>query len=486
MSAKSITKFVCVVATIAGAVSACSTIKTYSHPGAINDAKTLKSSADGIVYALPKRRIEFAIERKLTKASDVAKKLAGAKSALEAAKKAEANAKKAEAVAKAISENAAGSAKGEAERKYQLAKAASMAASDAKTKAATLVAAAESEAAAATLGPACVAPSYSYSVKLLPPEPDPRYVFRARHIHLIWRDDEATITTTPEGLLSSTKVTSTDRTGDILVEIAKTVSFFLGPTPTLEADGGPPAPDCPTRLTHPAFSIRTVFDPATFAAEAAVAGTGGADSLVDKFDAELTDQLGADVNEQLDGLNAPFRLFVEDGGGASALGVSLLPATGTDSNDGVEKDRSETEGVPGLLYRRALPYKISIYQAFQVNGATETAPVHTAIAFAPNEGPVGIVPYKAGSFVKTAYDVSFDNGMLTSWDANRPAELFAIWRLPLEIVDGVFEGLSKIIPFRIEQTTNENQLLELQAENIELEEKLKSLQKSSGAENPTE
>ena len=471
------------IAAIAMGESGCATIKTYSHPGAISNAETLSSVADGVVYALPKRQIEFSIERKLTKTGDVAKKLAGARTALATAATAETEAKKAEAKAKAIFENASQSIKDEAERKYRLAQAATATARATKSKAAALVAAAEGEAAAATLGPACVVPSYSYSIKLLPAEPDARYVFRARHIHRGWRDDEATVTTTPEGLLSSTKVTSTDRSGDILVEIAKTVSFFLGPTPALQADEGPPRPDCPTRTSHPAFSLRTVIDPATFETDARTAGTGGADNLADAFDADLRVQLGAEINEQLDGLNAPFRLFIDDGEGASPLDADLLTAATAGDEDDSD---AATKSIAGLLYRRALPYKVSLYQAFDVSGATETAPVHTAIAFAPNEGPVGVVPFNAGAFVKTVYDVKFDDGMLTSWDANRPAELYAAWRLPLEIVDGVFSGLSKLIPFRVQQTENENKLLELQAANIELDEKLKALQDGLGVDNPKE
>src|SRR5690606_3228619 len=61
-----------------------------------------------------------------------------------------------------------------------------------------------------------------------PPQPDPSRAFVAHLKHWEWRDDAVTIGTTSDGLLTTSEVTTTDRIGDILVEIAGTAGLFLG------------------------------------------------------------------------------------------------------------------------------------------------------------------------------------------------------------------------------------------------------------------
>lgn len=465
----------CAVLTAGSLASGCAGVKSFSHPREIADHETLSAEGRGVIYALPKRQVEFSLQRKITNAADVGKQLSGAHAKLAAAAETESKAKTAETAAKAVRDNADASVKAEAEKQWRLAEAAAAAATKEKEAAAELVAAAEEAAAVADLGPACVVPTYSYSLKLLPVEPDLRYVFRAKLAHRPWRDDELTIKTTANGLLSSAKLTATDRTGDILVEIAKTISFFLGgPVTPLPEDEGKRAP-CPTRLTHPPFSLKTVFDPSIFPGAVDDSKNDTYDLSGALEDDGLKTQLGAEVNRQLEALNAPFALFVDDGGKSSAKDLPLQSENLIAAREQSGEKQAE-KSLPGLIYRRPLPYKIELREAVPVDGTVALAPVHSSIVFVPNEGPIGLVPYKAGAFVKTVYDVSFEEGMLTSWDANRPAELYAVWRVPLQIVDGVFEGLSKLIPLRIDQAKNEGQLLELQAKNIELDQALRELQ----------
>ncbi len=57
-------------------------------------------------------------------------------------------------------------------------------------------------------------------------EPDTEHPFLLKLNHSPLRDDELKIKTTHSGFLTSTDVTSSDRTGDIAVEIAKVVAMF--------------------------------------------------------------------------------------------------------------------------------------------------------------------------------------------------------------------------------------------------------------------
>ena len=53
-----------------------------------------------------------------------------------------------------------------------------------------------------------------------------------------------------------------------------------------------------------------------------------------------------------------------------------------------------------------------------------------------------------GFMTKTKYSVAFKDGILTSYDANRPSELLEVARTPMRIVNGLFDGVSKIISLR--------------------------------------
>lgn len=88
---------------------------------------------------------------------------------------------------------------------------------------------------------------YSFKLELLESEPYSTAHFQASTKHWPWRDDEFTIMANEKGLLSSTKLTSTDRTADILVEIAKTISAIAMQGSSLETLGAKPTePECPT------------------------------------------------------------------------------------------------------------------------------------------------------------------------------------------------------------------------------------------------
>ncbi len=322
-------------------------------------------------------------------------------------------------------------------------------------------------------------PQYKFDLKLQAPEPDPAFALQADFRHMPWRDDDLKLSVTEDGLLSSSKTESTDQTGEILVQIAKTVAFFVSGTPsvpqTVQFLKGPDDKSRPTVFAKP-FVYKPIFDPTN-------------PPEIDDINVKL-------LTHHL----APYCLRV--------TGVASNK-TSSPHSVGIEKNR----GVPGLVYRSRLPYKVEIIEltdpdpiikdsaglpnelcGVQTRSLKDTNatmkpsghPIDSSIVLLPNKGPVGLIPFKAGSFVKTVHDVEFKNGLLTKWDTNKPSEILAIVRVPLDIVDGIFEGLSKLVPFQTKQVTNESDLLKAQAElfksQTELLEAQRSLEAASAAQ----
>lgn len=126
---------------------------------------------------------------------------------------------------------------------------------------------------------------------------------------------------------------------------------------------------------------------------------------------------------------------------------------------------------PGLLYRRVLPYVISITQKY----ADEPIPIQSALVMLPNEGPVSVVPYTAGPFVKTVHDVEFKDGLLTKWDANKPSESLAVVRLPVELAKASVSVLTEVFKLRVDLTNQKTSLLEAQKAQIEAADALRKL-----------
>lgn len=82
--------------------------------------------------------------------------------------------------------------------------------------------------------------NYFISMEIFPQplEPDSRYTFFLELNHSWLRDDDLKITTTSSGLLTKADVISTDRTGDIIVEIAKAIAMFGVGVPLPGGSGG--------------------------------------------------------------------------------------------------------------------------------------------------------------------------------------------------------------------------------------------------------
>ena len=109
------------------------------------------------------------------------------------------------------------------------------------------------------------------------------------------------------------------------------------------------------------------------------------------------------------------------------------------TDNGVQRAPAE-ERVGGLVYRRSRPYIFTFEQCADGDCAVRQA----AQALLPNEGSVAVLPYRNSAFAKTRYKVQFRDGELVGWDANRPAEVIEIIKIPLDLLQTVVS-----VPMRI-------------------------------------
>lgn len=322
---------------------------------------------------------------------------------------------------------------------------------------------------------------YLYDVKLelQPAAADTSQRFVANLTHSILRDDEQKFVVTQGGLLSSADVTATDRTGDILVEIAGAIGAFGGgPVGVIKAASFTEdnAQAVPCELTIK--TLRYQFDP----------------SAPEKIKA---------LNEVLKGGNWPFA--VEESGIATP---PLWPSSQTtffaagDDPDGSSgkatrclKDPIQNSirykrlcpPVDGLVYRTAIPVQLILWQCNGQTACQDSAglrsnlvkvatPVQSATFLLPQVGPISYVPMRSSAFVKTVDNVVFADGMLTSWTASRPSELLEVVRLPVKLLKSVISVPAEIIKLRVDYSSQTESLSAAYAKQLAAEQQLKKLQ----------
>ena len=443
--------------------NACALVETKMHPGSFNysevsEASPFEHDSSGFSYFLPKKRIKILATGTLILPKDFTEQLTKKKAALIEAEKNKAAAKekfeKDEAILKKLKDiNAGQEAINEATKNRDLSKREFMNAGDEETnknkELSELL-----DLMKGTNPPKCPVMKYSFKLELLESEPDPTAHFQASTKHWPWRDDEFTIMANEKGLLSSTKLISTDRTADILVEIAKTISAVAMPVPTKVMALMPKEePKCPP--TPESFVYENIFDP-TIAQD------------VDKINDHL---------ESLAQINSKgiFRVAV--------MGDNLSREVKSKESDKLYQPEFTLESnkdfaLRGLLYRRLLPYVISV----SMENSGEYIPIQSSLVMLPNKGPVSLLPYSAGPFVRTVYDVKFNDGILTQWDQNKPSEILAAVRIPIELLKAIISGPAEIIKLRFDLSNENKKLLDAQKAEIEAAKALQDLRDQINAQ----
>ncbi len=240
-------------------------------------------------------------------------------------------------------------------------------------------------------------------VDLQAPTADTKFGFRLNPNHSILRDDEHKLVLTPTGLLSTTSIVAVDRTADVVYELATFAGAIAKPVPA-----GP----------------RSLVEQCVGPPQDEFTGT------VDFADQDSVD----DLNRVLGCMGG--RLVTS--GHQSAFMRSKHPGAGAKFD--------------GIVYRNPGEVVVWVQKCNRPGGTCSgnegwltTQIMHVQL---PQAGAISFIPQHAGMFTKTTYSNVFKDGMLLEYNANRPSEVMHLAALPMRVVQGVFDGASKIISLR--------------------------------------
>lgn len=468
---------------VLGALALCSlTASTCATVTTKKVAYPVTADSAGVTYFLPKRLIRVVATREPVDLAALKKK---AKAAADAATEAEKASKDAETAHKDLVAIIVQLKVGT--RAYEEAVAArDLAAADFEGKKKKSAEAAKTSLdAAATVLRAEIGKAgclQTLKLELLPAQADMSYRLVAKHSHNWFRDDQAAVTVSNAGLLSSSKVTAADRTADVLVELAA-ASGGLGARGGRGDGEDKAAEEC---AKAPRQYV-TIFDPVS-----TLTAAGTSTKTID------------DVNSALAKAEFPFRIVPDLSGMVTDGETQAFKA----SADAAADFSQGAEGA--LFYRSPAPMMFLIQQAYtpqpastgtptpatredgeattegdsrtkQTTTGTGTAPtpiwqpVEAFVFLLPQAGPVSYIPLRSSMFAKTVDDVQFSDGVVTSWSTDRPSEALEVVRLPLRLVKSMLSARIEIVTLRASADAKDKTLLESQQAEMETAHRFRAL-----------
>ena len=259
----------------------------------------------------------------------------------------------------------------------------------------------------------------SAKFEILKVEPDTEHHYIAFFKHGITRDDVIDLKI-KDGLLSGAETTVTDRTLDIVLELAKSAGLGL---PTIQSvpAAQPPETECA------AFVRSAVIDP-----------------TVTEADNEISSLL-AESN---------FLIKIERPNSAASMNF-----TATDSK------------YPGLVYRRKLPYIVTICEK---NGGSDncgTEKQETQYRL-PDSNSIMVMPIKSGRFVTTKHKLEFDQGEPTQVKIEQDSEVIALVSFPLTLAKAILSVPAEILQLKFDYKSKETNLVKAQKTLIDAQQEL--------------
>jgi hypothetical protein len=425
-----------VIAVSASAITGCATIES-------------SSGSKGIAYTLPKGQVQFTVERHMITPDDVAAatKAADEAGALVKADQAALTAAKDELALNqgALAKLPAGDPGFEALTQKVRIGTAVVAYITEKLKAdAALHKAARQQLEAVVKGEGKMQETVAVSVKDIVPDSDRRARFVANMNHIWTRDDQVKLNVT-NGLLSTANMVAKDRTGDILVEIAKIASLFVRPPvlPALRSDRGKVAapPGCKP------YHVSMVINPLD----------------------------GGDVGR--------LQKALLDTTSSYRLEVSPSPSDGPVKTDPVVTPPKEPQS--GLYYRApiATNLRMSVNQAISTACGNDAVPQEfSATVVIPDTTQTYAVEMDAGAFTTVTQNVAFKDGMVTSFEGNRESELLAIVGVPIQIARAFMTIPTEFLQLKVNHDTTKT--AEINAEVEQMKAQLDALKAAEALKNP--
>lgn len=312
--------------------------------------------------------------------------------------------------------------------------------------------------------------NYFIAMSIIPQalEPDTKYPFLLKLNHSPLRDDELKIKTTQSGLLTSADVASTDRTGDIVVEIAKAVAMFGIPLPISvrgytnlsteipQKGQQKKPPTCyPSIMKHDQivdFGLSTDI-PIT------IVFRDSSGFEVKKDDYVLPPALTVAIDFPKNTKKISSKETEPETNSENATGLKeeskdtkpIKSALETiyDADEGLKEFSYPLKGHYGILYRRDTTYLVDLKAEVD---AKETIVASQQISM-PNLSPVALVPFEYFSLVTTKNNAVFENGMLVSYDTNQPSSALAFANLPARIAEGYINVLTNFLQLKFDYSS---------------------------------
>ncbi len=268
--------------------------------------------------------------------------------------------------------------------------------------------------------------NYSIAMSIIPQalEPDTQYPFLLKLNNSPLRDDELKIKTTQTGLLTSTEVTSSDRTGDIAVEISKAIAMFGIGIPT----------SVPTQYSLLSQKKVGTCYPSILKHDQIVDFGSSADIQI-----IFKDSSGFPVkNKNGEYVVPPSLKLTIDTPRKTELGSIY------DTDAELKEASYPLKGHYGILYRRDTTYLTNLWATID---GVDTIVTSEQISM-PNLSPVTLVPFEYLSLVTTKNNAAFENGMLVSYDTNRPSSALALANLPARVAEGYINALTNFLQLK--------------------------------------
>lgn len=323
-------------------------------------------------------------------------------------------------------------------------------------------------------------------IEVLPPVPDTSQLYVAALDHSIFYDDAVTFKTSPEGLLTQVTYKGEDQTGEIIqnlvetgIEAAKLYARLHGlpidATPEEESEFAKTRA-CTPEKTDIDYYWEFTIDPSNSKAV-------------------------AEVNRKLIETPLPFLLNIQ-----SPIG----------SDKALPLPDLKKKTVPGLLYRRAIPYTVEILEdqkqkedicritkekinpnAPEPSYEEQIKRIQESLKLKAGQiptsksqqvlmaagGPVALLEFGSRPFVTTDLKATFKQGILLDSSETRPSEGVGFSMIPLNALravgDAVGSFVTNIIPLKIDYTNKNRELIEAETElekakqaNAELQKKV--------------
>ncbi len=289
------------------------------------------------------------------------------------------------------------------------------------------------------------------TLTVLPVSADPDARFVAKLNHWYTRDDDLKLTV-QNGLLASGATTSSDRTPDIIVALAKTIVAFSGGLSPVTGFG-------PSNVRPPQAGRRDVCREFT--------------AVVEFDPTDNTPLVGSARTPPNGRRSVPWArqvlLELSDNTLELGAGPSVRQTDGQSVPKQPRKEGAEdANSLQGLAYRMPAPYWVSLLSKSAGNCLlTPDQQTQTVSVNLPDPTQTFVLPSQAGAFTKSVTTHAFKDGIPTEFSTTRPSEILAVANLPLDLARAIISVPTEMLKLKVDYNNQAQALTEAQSKILQ-------------------